>query len=125
LATDDTVTGDPIRLEQVFVNLLKNAIDAMEENKPRQLKVDIQRQDSSLVVDVTDSGPGIPEAVMSKLFDPFITTKPVGSGLGLGLSISYSIVSDMGGTIEASNQSEGGARFRVVLPATGEDHGRG
>ena len=65
---------------------------------------------------VEDDGPGIPEPVLQRLFQPFFTTKPVGKGTGLGLSISYDIVRRMGGDITADNRPEGGARFKITLP---------
>ncbi len=80
-----------------------------------------------MVLGVADNGPGIEEDALSRLFDPFFTTKAVGDGLGLGLFICFGIVQDLGGSIAAANRPEGGALFRVALPAapaaSGEPHG--
>ncbi len=115
-----TVRANAIRIEQVLVNLLKNAADALLEAAtpvPRiglRLQADPAARRARLVV--TDNGPGIPPEALGQLFDPFFTTKPVGEGLGLGLSISYGIVENLGGTIRAENLAGGGACFTVELP---------
>jgi len=126
LQLDETcgqVLGHANRLQQVVINLMLNARDAMLE-KPGEVPPAIrvraypQADGSSVIVDVEDNGPGIPAKVLPRLFEPFFTTKPGGKGTGLGLSISYEIVRQMGGTISAENLEGRGARFRFVLPAT-------
>jgi len=109
------VYGDPHQLEQVFLNLINNAADAMLEiARSGNISVTLYGSGESAVVELHDSGPGIRE--VSKIFDPFYTTKKVGKGTGLGLSICYGIVKEHGGDILAFNAERGGAVFRVKLP---------
>ncbi|WP_056036239.1 ATP-binding protein [Loktanella sp. 3ANDIMAR09] len=105
------VIGGHVRLQQVIVNMLNNALDAMEgqDDQVVSLRVEGHR------ITVRDNGPGIDPAALGQLFDPFFTTKPPGKGLGLGLSISYNIVTDFGGTMTAANHPDGGAIFVVTL----------
>ncbi|WP_322980083.1 sensor histidine kinase [Pseudomonas sp. C11] len=110
------VLGDAIRLEQVILNLLHNALDAMAECDARVLQVRIARDGADCVLSVEDSGGGIAEETLGRVFEPFFTTKPVGQGLGLGLAVSYGIVRDLGGSLEADN-GELGAVFTLRLPA--------
>ncbi|TBU92069.1 sensor histidine kinase [Phytopseudomonas dryadis] len=109
------VSGDAIRLEQVLLNLLNNALDAMLDSPTRVLGVLIEVQGDSCLLRVSDSGGGIPEEHLAHVFEPFFTTKPVGEGLGLGLAISYGIVRDLGGSLEAANGANG-AVFTLRLP---------
>lgn len=110
------VLADEVRLEQVFVNLLNNSIDAVAGAPVRRIVVSGKREALNTVVRVEDTGSGIAQEDLAQLFDPFFTTKDVGKGLGLGLSISYGIVADLGGTIQAGNRPESGAVFVVTLP---------
>src|SRR5690606_27638603 len=110
------VLGDAIRIEQVILNLLHNALDAMAESEPRMLLVRIARGDDYCLLSVEDSGGGIAEETLGRVFEPFFTTKPVGQGLGLGLAVSYGIVRDLGGSLEAHNGALG-AVFTLRLPA--------
>ncbi len=115
------VVGDPHQLEQVFLNIVNNALDAMvEASGGGVLKVRVRRKDDHVYVAFDDSGPGIKDS--SRIFDPFYTTKPVGKGTGLGLSICYGIVKEHGGEIVARNREEGGATvgatIEVRLPAS-------
>ena len=110
------VLGDAIRLEQVLLNLLHNALDAMAEVETRRLRIRIYREGEQCLLSVADSGGGIAEQDLPHIFEPFYTTKPVGAGLGLGLAVSYGIVRELGGSLEASN-GEQGAVFTLRLPA--------
>jgi two-component system C4-dicarboxylate transport sensor histidine kinase DctB len=110
------VSGDAIRLEQVLINLLHNALDAMAERPQRRLRILCQLAGDSWQLSVADNGGGIASEHLDQVFEPFFTTKPVGQGLGLGLAVSYGIVRDMGGTLEVSND-EHGAVFTLTLPA--------
>ncbi len=110
------VAGDPGRLDQVFVNLLANAIDAVADAPARRILLDAVPVGGEVVVAVADSGPGLPPEVVDRVFEPFFTTKEVGEGLGLGLSLSYGIIRDMGGSIRAENRAGGGAVFIITLP---------
>jgi len=121
------VWADPLQLEQVLVNLITNARDAMEVWGRGVLQVRTRAAgDGRVAVSVTDSGPGIPPHLLKRIFDPFFTTKEVGKGTGLGLSICHGIVEEHGGEILVESPvAEGrGARFTVLLPAAGGD-GRG
>ncbi|MFI8610346.1 ATP-binding protein [Pseudomonas sp. NPDC077649] len=110
------VLGDAIRLEQVLLNLLHNALDAMADSEARILEVRIARDGDACLLSVEDSGGGIAEETLGRVFEPFFTTKPVGQGLGLGLAVSYGIVRELGGVLQAGN-GERGARFTLSLPA--------
>jgi len=115
---DLIVNGDMVFLEQVLVNLLANAADAILE-KERTIKHVVIQQSASqeqVTICVKDSGDGLSEEALKHLFEPFFTSKRSGSGLGLGLSISQRIVEAMGGQIQAQNQAKGGAEFCVTLP---------
>lgn len=110
------VLGNAIRLEQVVLNLLTNALDAMEDVSTRRLSVRVRTVGSDAQLMIADSGTGIPEELQHAVFDPFFTTKEVGKGLGLGLSITYGIVRDMNGKIELESAPGRGTIFRVTLP---------
>ncbi len=112
-----SVVGDPHQLEQVFLNVINNALDAMVENNGSGvLKVRVFKKDAYVCVEFDDSGPGIKDP--SRIFDPFYTTKSVGKGTGLGLSICYGIVKEHGGEILARNREEGGATIAIRLLAS-------
>ncbi|MCU7236917.1 ATP-binding protein [Pseudomonas peradeniyensis] len=115
LARPAWVRGDAIRLEQVLINLLRNAIDAMVDKRYKRLEIRIEADDAQWRLSVLDSGGGILDCDLDRVFDPFFTTKPVGEGLGLGLAISYGIVIDAGGRLQVENLP-GGARFSLTLP---------
>jgi two-component system C4-dicarboxylate transport sensor histidine kinase DctB len=112
------VSGDAIRLEQVLVNLLRNALDAMQGCASPQLRIDLTLRDGYWSLSIADNGTGIEPEALPQLFDPFFTTKPVGDGLGLGLAVSYAIVRELDGDLQAANRAEGGACFTLRLPAT-------
>lgn len=109
------VLGDNARLEQVVVNLIKNSLDAMQNSDLRKLEVDLSIEDG-VSLSIADSGSGIESDVLQRLFDPFVTSKPIGEGLGLGLAIVKSILKDLDGDIDASNRQQGGAQFNIRLP---------
>ncbi len=110
------VIADPQQLEQVFLNIINNAVDAVLENgREKLLKVRLFRKDGSIHAEFQDSGHGIKEP--DRIFEPFYTTKSVGKGTGLGLSICYGIVQEHGGSISGRNHHDGGAILEVVLPA--------
>ena len=111
------ILGDSARLEQVLVNLIRNALDAMalSEQKVLSIRAGISAS-SQVTIEFKDTGSGISEEMLDNLFEPFMTSKSMGDGLGLGLSIVKSIVRDLGGNISAENHSNGGACFTVTLP---------
>ncbi|MBW7859670.1 MAG: sensor histidine kinase [Rhodocyclaceae bacterium] len=113
---DRTVLADSTRVEQVLVNLLMNACDAIEGRPVRRLTVSSDRDGAMVRVTLQDSGPGIGPEVMPHLFEAFFTTKPAGKGLGLGLALSRLIIESLGGTLDAANIEGGGARFEIRLP---------
>ena len=110
------IQGDRIQLQQVLLNLISNSLEAMEEsNDSRELLIRTSRKDTdTIMVEVKDSGCGIPEENMKKLFKHFFTSKP--DGLGMGLSISRSIVEAHGGQLDAQNNPGRGATFYFTIP---------
>src|SRR5713101_243925 len=112
------VTADPHQLEQVFLNIINNGVDAMlEAGRGGALKVRVFAHEGNVITEFQDSGPGIKEP--NRIFDPFYTTKSVGKGTGLGLSICYGIIKEHGGDISARNRDSGGAVIQVRLPGSG------
>lgn len=109
------VWGDTLRIEQVLINLMRNAMDAAEASDNKSVHVALRQEVGVAVLRVRDSGSGLPQAVASRLFEPFFTTKPAGKGLGLGLAISSSIVQAMNGQLTAHNGADGGAEFELRL----------
>lgn len=109
------VRGDAIRLEQVLINLLRNALDAMADQPIKRLEVRLEADEQLWRLTVSDSGTGIAEEHLAQVFDPFFTTKAVGDGLGLGLAVSFAIIHESGGRLTADNH-EHGAVFCVTLP---------
>ncbi|MGK9200734.1 sensor histidine kinase [Sinorhizobium meliloti] len=120
LGDELAVLAGSVRLQQVLVNVISNAADAVEGLDDRKLSVRAWREGGRAVLTVRDRGAGVAPAVAERIFDPFYTTKGVGRGLGLGLSISYNIIKDFGGSLTVSNHPEGGAVFRIELAVAGE-----
>lgn len=113
------ILGDRIQLQQVLLNLVMNACDAMERTQPREIAIRARRPDrAALEIAVSDRGCGIPPADLERIFDPFVTTKE--HGTGLGLSVCRTIVAAHGGRLWAENDSECGATFRFTLPLAGD-----
>jgi histidine kinase len=123
------IWADSNRLEQVFINLLINARDAIDENceqherKGAEKKIFLRTsyRGGMVQVEVEDTGGGIPKPLLDRIFEPFFTTKKVGHGTGLGLSISYSIVQDYEGTIKVETHENAGSKFTVQFPVAAED----
>jgi len=116
-----SIDGNPIQLEQVFINLLTNARDALVDANKKVIRVSSRRHERGITIRVEDTGPGVPEGLESRVFDPFFTTKDVGEGTGLGLSITYGIIRDHGGAIYLDSMPGHGAAFVVELPLASED----
>ena len=115
---DVNVLAEAVRLQQVVTNLLSNAIDALEEQENKIIQIDIAQHpqhQASVLLSVSDNGPGISAEMLETLFDPFQSSKSNSEGLGLGLAISHSIMSEFRGTIEASRSELGGARLSLQL----------
>ncbi len=112
------VLGDRLRLEQVVVNLLRNALDAMKEQDDRELDILLSAGEMAKL-SIRDNGRGIDD--LDQLFEPFYTTKKPGEGVGLGLAISSGIVNDLGGRLTARNTASGGAVFEIRIPLLGDD----
>lgn len=118
------IMADYNRIEQVFINLITNATDAMDEKGEelgnqeweRLLKVNSFPENGSIIVAISDTGKGIPKDIVEKIFEPFFTTKKVGKGTGLGMSISYGIVKDYGGTIDVKSEVGKGTTFELKFP---------
>jgi two-component system NtrC family sensor kinase len=120
-----SIQASPSELQQVLLNLVNNAIDAIER-PGGTVTVATRIDDDGVVLEVRDTGKGIPEANLGRIFDPFFTTKPVGQGTGLGLPICYGIVEKMGGRITVESEIEKGTTFTVFIPREApEDAGRG
>jgi C4-dicarboxylate-specific signal transduction histidine kinase len=129
------IFGDPNKLEQVFINLVINARDAMMarqrelkhkgQTAPMIMRIKSFLDEDRVVVTVSDTGPGVPASLRAKIFEPFFTTKKVGEGTGLGLSISYGIIKQHNGTIEVDGEGNtvGGATFRLTFPSLGHAEG--
>jgi two-component system C4-dicarboxylate transport sensor histidine kinase DctB len=115
------VRGDAIRLEQVLINLLRNALDAMQGKTCKRLEIRLEADEQLWRLSVSDNGGGVAEEHLAQVFDPFFTTKPVGDGLGLGLAVSFAIVHESGGRLSAEN-ADTGAVFTLTLPIDLEAH---
>jgi histidine kinase len=118
------IMADSSRLEQVFINFLLNARDSIEEKwgskryEPdgKTIKLKTRAEGKNVIVEVSDTGKGIPKDILDKVFEPFFTTKSVGEGTGLGLSISYGIIKDFGGSIQIITEEDKGASFIITFP---------
>src|SRR5438309_1199268 len=110
------VLGNPIQLEQVFINLLANARDAVADSRRKAIRISGSVGSAAVEVACADTGKGIPAGLERRIFDPFFTTKEVGKGTGLGLSITYGIIKEHGGTISVSSPPAEGATFLIHLP---------
>lgn len=117
-ATEVWATGGRVRLQQVIVNLIGNALDAMEDVPHPVVTLSLHVTGPRCRIEVEDHGPGLSDEALAQAFDPFFTTKPPGQGLGLGLSISYNIVRDFNGRLMAANRAGSGAVFTVELDVT-------
>jgi signal transduction histidine kinase len=109
------IYGNAGKLQQVFTNLVLNARDAMFDGGTITLTTDLI-DDEAVIIEVTDTGVGIEPENLSKIYDPFFTTKGVGSGTGLGLAVSYGIVQEHAGTIEVESEIGSGTTFRLEFP---------
>ncbi len=116
---DPWIAGDRFQIEQLFLNLVLNALQAMPEGGTLTLRT--RRQGAWELVEVGDTGTGIPEAIRERIFDPFFTTREVGQGTGLGLAVSYNIAAAHGGGIEVETTVGEGSVFRILFPADGDE----
>jgi len=115
------IRTDTAQVQQVLLNILENAIDAVGRGGTVGLASGRTEDGKGVYLEISDTGPGIPAEALPRIFDPFFTTKGPGEGTGLGLSIAYSIISKIGGTLSARNSERGGAVFTVTLPTGGRD----
>jgi len=113
-----SLKGDPVLLEQIVINLAVNAMHALDTTtvRPKRITFTTRRYQGFIVVEVADNGPGIPPDILSKIFDPFFSTKQNKNNMGLGLSIVENFMHSLGGSVTAHNQEEGGALFRLWFP---------
>ena len=120
------ILADQDRMEQVFINLLINARDAIDEKwrskmyrkGEKQITLKTESDSQWLSITISDTGPGIPDSIIERIFEPFFTTKKVGQGTGLGLSISYGIIRDLKGSIRAYSRKGKGASFVIKFPSS-------
>ncbi|MBA2539303.1 MAG: response regulator, partial [Deltaproteobacteria bacterium] len=116
LEAEAAVYANHARLLQVFLNLLTNAVQALPTGGDHEIGVATRVEGTRVVVEVSDTGPGVPEELRARIFEPFVTTKEVGEGTGLGLFVCRNLVTALGGTIDVHHRPGGGALFRVMLP---------
>jgi two-component system, NtrC family, sensor kinase len=116
-----TIQADPSQLQQVFMNMIINAVDAMKGKGRLTLETTNSGEEGFIVIRISDTGCGIPPENINRIFDPFFTTKGVGHGTGLGLSVSYGIIQRHNGDIGVSSSLENGSTFTITLPSTKED----
>jgi two-component system NtrC family sensor kinase len=109
------IQASPTEMQQVLLNVVNNALDAMEKSGGT-LSLSTRKQDSAILIEIADTGAGIPPADLARIFEPFFTTKPVGKGTGLGLSICYGIIKKMGGEIEVKSTVGAGTTFTIRMP---------
>jgi len=123
LADNVLVSVDPVQIQQVFINLIRNACEAVRDSSRREIAVSTSIEERMVSIRVEDEGPGIDPEMLESLFEPFVSTKA--GGMGVGLSISRTIVEAHGGAISVGNREAGGACFCVALPLAGEEGGTG
>lgn len=121
LAEEVTISVDPVQIQQVLINLIKNALEAVQGSPRQEVVVSTAIEGARFQIRVDDSGPGIAPGMLERLFESFVSTKP--GGMGVGLSISRTIAEAHQGAVLASNRAEGGARFCLVLPLGGGEEG--
>jgi two-component system NtrC family sensor kinase len=114
--TDPDMQISPSEMQQVLLNMINNALDAMDK-KGGQLTITTSKKDNFVSIKIQDNGPGIHPDHLARIFDPFFTTKPVGKGTGLGLSICYGIINKMGGKIDVKSAIGVGTIFEILIPA--------
>lgn len=110
------VLANANQMFQVFIEIIENAMDALDESGGGSLEITVRREGAEMILQFSDSGPGLRDP--QRVFDPFYTTKPIGKGTGLGLSAVYGVIQDHGGQITCRNKPEGGALFTITLPAS-------
>jgi two-component system C4-dicarboxylate transport sensor histidine kinase DctB len=120
VAPEIRVLAEDIRLEQVVVNLVANAVDAVAKQEKRDVRILAETSEGMVRLHVIDTGPGIPKKIAASLFDPFVSSKPAGSGMGLGLSISYNIMRDFGGALRVVDYDFGAHFMMELKDATGD-----
>ena len=109
------VLAEEVRLEQVVVNLIANAMDAVHDAVRRRIVIEVRRGTDHVIIEISDTGTGVEDGMRTDIFDPFFTTKPPGSGLGLGLSLSFNIIRDFGGRLLLTESSAQGSTFSIEL----------
>src|SRR5690606_17377348 len=117
-AADAMVMADRVQIQQVLINLMRNAVEAMRDSAQKDLSVRVLSDGGGIMVEVSDTGPGISEEIVGQLFQPFVTTKS--GGMGIGLSISRRIIEAHDGKIGVERNAAGGATFRFTLPSLSE-----
>jgi len=110
------ITGNSQKIEQVVVNLLINAAQAMPEGRRGRIRASTRVEDGSVVIEVADDGKGMSERTIKRIFEPFFTTRRAGGGTGLGLAIAYRIIEEHGGSISVTSKLDVGTTFKISLP---------
>ena len=110
------ILGDEVRIEQIVINLLRNSLDAVRECDEKRIWLRLRQEGPTAFVEVSDSGPGLDLENLAQVFDPFFTTKSTGEGIGLGLTVSFTLAKEMNGKLTAANHPSGGACFTLTLP---------
>ena len=110
------ILGDEVRVEQIVINLLRNSLDAVRECDEKRILLRLRQEGPTAFVEVSDSGPGLDLENLAQVFDPFFTTKSTGEGIGLGLTVSFTLAKEMNGKLTAANHPSGGACFTLTLP---------
>jgi signal transduction histidine kinase len=116
LAELPLVKCNPGEINQVFLNIMMNAVQALKERVNALLTIESKVVEQSVVVTIADNGCGMDESVLSRLFEPFYTTKPVGEGTGLGLSIAHKIIEEHAGSLSVESQIGSGTCFKITIP---------
>ncbi|MGH7889736.1 MAG: sensor histidine kinase, partial [Thermodesulfobacteriota bacterium] len=103
-------------IQQVFLNLIVNALDALADSRRKEINIDVLSDGELVRISVEDTGAGISPDILDKIFDPFFTTKPAGEGTGLGLSVCRNIIDDHGGQVTCESKVGVGTKFKILLP---------
>ncbi|MFZ7104920.1 MAG: hybrid sensor histidine kinase/response regulator [Peptococcaceae bacterium] len=113
---DAAVFGDAVEFSQIFINLIRNAIAALEKSEEKIIEINVTALEDIVKISISDTGCGIPQKYLKKIFEPFFTTKRIGEGTGLGLAMVFYLVNKMGGKIQVASQENQGTNFTIVFP---------
>ena len=117
---DSVIKADADQIKQVFLNIINNACESLEDRDIKRVQIQLRREHEYLVTEISDTGCGIPKENLSKLYTPFFTTKKMGKGTGLGLAIVYGIIKMHKGDIRAESEVNKGTKFTIKLPVNND-----